>query len=143
MDRFVIDVSVIMKWVIGNAEEPDQQIAISLLKTWVANEVELFAPALWEYEAGNFLGRELPQEARDKMQHLLNLNIATVDLSFEMFQNCFEWMAKKTVTFYDASYLAVALERQAILVTADAKFVEKMGKEYPVCQLKKLYISST
>jgi hypothetical protein len=56
MERYVIDVSVILKWVLGEEQETDQSIALKLLDTWAAGMAELVAPSLWQYEAG----RELP-----------------------------------------------------------------------------------
>ena len=47
-------------------------------------------------------------------------------------------MRTKKVTFYDASYLAVAVEAGAVLVTADEKFVKKMGKGESLAALKDL-----
>jgi len=60
MDRFVVDASVILKWVLGDERESDQDKALDLLNAWVEGRAELLAPSLWEYEVGNFLGRQFP-----------------------------------------------------------------------------------
>jgi predicted nucleic acid-binding protein len=47
-------------------------------------------------------------------------------------------MEQHAVTFYDASYLAVAFEIQGTLVTADEKFCRKMGKVGRISLLRDL-----
>jgi predicted nucleic acid-binding protein len=126
MQRYVVDASVILKWVLGDREEADHQKAMELLNAWVEDRVELLAPTLWEYEVGNFLGREYPEEAMEKMNLLLNLRILSLPLNEKMHSLCFSWMKQGGVTFYDASYLAAAVETGALLVTADVRFADKM-----------------
>jgi predicted nucleic acid-binding protein len=138
MRRYVVDASVILKWVVGDDREPDQDKAVKLLNTWVEGGVELSAPTLWQYEVGNFLGRELPGEAEEKMDLLLSLNIKTMDLTDRIFHRCFYWMRKKNLSFYDLSYLAVAFEIEATLITADQTFVKKMEATGRICLLKHL-----
>jgi predicted nucleic acid-binding protein len=132
----VLDVSVILKWVLGSNKEPDQVKAMELLNAWAAGSITISAPSLWQYEVGNFLGRELPEEASDKMTLLLGLNIRNVGLSERAYRLCFQWMRDKGVTFYDAAYLAVAHEIKAVMVTADERFVRKIGQADNLCLLK-------
>lgn len=138
MADYVVDASVILKWVLGDSEEPDQGPAVELLKGWAEGRDGLWAPALWEYEVANFLGRELPDEAGRKMETLRSLEIRSVALTDGMIERCFQWMKTNKVTFYDACYLAVAAETGAVLVTADEKFVKKMDKGEPIMALKDL-----
>jgi predicted nucleic acid-binding protein len=138
MKNYVVDASVILKWVLGNEREPDHEKAVALLKIWTEGDIELSAPILWQYEVGNFLGRTLKDEARDKMNLLLNLNIKNVVPTDNMINQCFSWMRQKKVTFYDVSYLAAAFEVQGMLITADEKFVREMAKTNRICLLKNL-----
>jgi len=142
MKWYVVDASVIIKWVLGDESEPDQEKALNLLDAWVNGTVELSAPTLWQYEVGNFLGRELHQDASEKMKLLLNLDIKSVDLTSAMFDRCFVWMRQKGITFYDASYLAVAAETGADLVTADKKFTNRMREKDRICLLNDLDMGS-
>ena len=112
--------------------------SLGLLDSWIKKGLELSAPTLWQYEAGNFLGREFPKEAAEKMNRVLNLNLKSVDLTGDMFDRCFEWMRQKGITFYDAAYLAVAAETGATLVTADKKLAGKMDRADPICLLNDL-----
>ena len=138
MKKYVVDASVILKWVVGNERESDYEKAMAILETWTGGDIELSSPILWQYEVGNFLGRSLQDEAIDKMNLLLNLNIRKVALTNDMVNQCFSWMRQKKITFYDASYLAVAFEIKGTLITADEKFAEEMGKTNRICLLKNL-----
>lgn len=142
MKTYVVDASVILKWILGDEKEPDHEKAMALLGYWTEGGVELTAPSLWKYEVGNFLGRNLQEEAWNRMNLLLNLNIRNVELTEGMYMQCFSWMKKNKVIFYDACYLAAALEVQGTLITADQKFVSKMGKTKHICLLKNLDLES-
>lgn len=89
----MLDASVILKWVLGSRREPDQK-AIGLLNAWAAGSITISAPPLRQYEVGNFLGRELSDEAFDKMALLSGLNIKNVGLSENAYQSCFEMDAE-------------------------------------------------
>jgi len=97
MADYVIDASVILKWILGDREEPDQAKAVELLTGWAEGRDDLRAPALWEYEVANFLGRELPDEAERKMEMLRRLEIRNVALTDTMIKRCFQWMRTKNV----------------------------------------------
>ena len=140
MRGYVVDASVILKWVLGDEREADQDKARELLNAWVEGRIDLTVPKLWQYEVGNFLGREVPEQANEKMKLLLSLGIRSMDLNEGMCVQCFTWMKKNRVIFYDASYLAVAYEIKATLVTADERFIKKMGKADRICLLKNLDI---
>jgi len=138
MKSYVVDASVILKWVLEREEEPDHDKAAGLLRAWAGGEVVIAAPSLWTYEVANILGRALPDEASQKMKLLLDLRINVVDCSEEMILRCFAWMKECQVTFYDAAYLAAAYAINAVLLTSDDKFCEKMKNDERICLLKDL-----
>jgi predicted nucleic acid-binding protein len=135
---YVVDASIILKWVLGDDREADQRRALDLLTAWADGAAEIAAPSLWQYEVGNFLGRQLGEEAMEKMGSLLKLGIRAVNLDENMIRRCFSWMKERGVTFYDASYLAVALEIGASLITADQRFAKKMEEADQICLLRDL-----
>lgn len=138
MKKYIVDASVILKWVLEKEKEPDHDKAIGLLHAWVSGEVGISAPGLWTYEVANILGRALPDEASQKMKLLLDLQINVIDCSEQMIRQCLVWMKECQVTFYDAAYLAAAYEIDAVLLTSDDKFREKMKKDERICLLKDL-----
>ncbi len=138
MEKYTTDASVILKWVLGDKAEADQKKAMALLTGWVEGTWEIFVPVLWQFEVGNFLGRECRQSAEEKMTLLLDLGIRDVALSRAMNKECFQWMRDHGVTFYDAAYLAVAYETDSTLVTADGAFVRKMAGLSKISLLKDL-----
>jgi predicted nucleic acid-binding protein len=136
--KYVVDASVILKWILGDERESDQEKAMQLLHAWVEGNVTISAPTLWQFEVGNVLGRVIPEEAPEKMNLILNLNIRSIALTDHICRLCFNWMKTKGVTFYDASYLAIAHDIQALLITADERFVKKIGKSDHLCLLKSI-----
>ena len=143
MAVYVVDASVIIKWVLGDEREADHAKAQNLLYAWGEGRTELAAPTLWHYEVGDFLGRELSEDAEKKMELLLDLRIRDVELNKSMFRQCFSLMRKNRVSFYDAAYLAVALEIQGTLITADEKFIKRVDKTDNICLLRDLDLSVT
>jgi predicted nucleic acid-binding protein len=141
MDRYVLDASVILKWVVGEEREPDQDKAMALLVAFRDGKLDLAAPSLWLYEVGNFLGRMIPAEAVEKMRLLIDLGIRTIDLTTEAIPRCLDWMGRCKVTFYDAAYLALAVEWSATLVTADEAFMRRMKGVGHIRALKDLDVS--
>ncbi len=138
MKQYIVDASVILKWVLEKEKEVDHDKATGLLHAWVSGAVRIAAPGLWTYEVANILGRVLPDEAGQKMKLLLDLQISVVDCSEQMISQCFAWMKERQVTFYDAVYLAAAYEIDAALLTSDDKFREKMRNDERIYLLKDL-----
>ena len=138
MKKYVIDASVILKWVLGDEREADQSSAMKLLNAWGEGRCELAAPSLWIYETGNILGRLLHEDAQERMELLLGLGIPNAECTPAMSKMIFSWMREKKVTFYDAAYLAAAHSLNAVLVTADQSFARKMGNVQGLCLLQNL-----
>jgi len=138
MKKFILDASIILKWVLEKEKEPDHDKATGLLYAWLRGEVGIAAPGLWIYEVANILGRALPDEASQKMKLLLDLQIDRVEFSEQMIGQCFSWMKEHQVTFYDAAYLAAAYATDSVLLTSDEKFCEKMKNDNRICLLKNL-----
>lgn len=125
---YVPDASVILKWVFNTPDEADRDVALIFLNHWVAGECELVLPSLWLYEVGNIIGRDIPDKAAEFMEMLIDYRIEEVPVSAGIARRTLAIMADCGVTFYDAVYHAVALERKGTLVTADAAYLKKAGK---------------
>lgn len=125
---YVLDASVILKWVFNTPEETDRESALMLLNSWVAGECEFVLPSLWLYEVGNIIGRNIPDKAAEVMELLIDYRLAEAPLTTAIASRTLSIMADCSVTFYDAVYHAIALERKGTLVTADAAYLKKAGK---------------
>jgi len=125
---YVPDASVILKWVLTSQEETDRDTALMLLNSWVAGECEFILPSLWMYEVGNIIGRNIPDKAAAVMELLLDYRFSEAPITPVVAGRTLAIMAGCGVTFYDAVYHAIALERRGTLVTADAAYMKKAGK---------------
>lgn len=138
MKKYVVDASVILKWVLEEDQAVDKGKAMELLSTWAEDRNRIYAPLIWQYEVGNFLGRELPLEADQKMALLLDLHIGEVPFEDKVYRRCFSWMKDRQMTFYEAVYLSAAFEIQGVLVTADEQLIKKTGHTDRLCLLSQL-----
>lgn len=125
---YIPDASVILKWVFDTPEESDRDIALALLNSWVAGECEFVLPALWLYEVGNVIGRNVPDRAAEFITLLIDYRIAEAPVTPAIAERTLAIMSDCQVTFYDAVYHAIALERRGTLVTADAAYLKRAGK---------------
>jgi len=124
--RFVPDASVILKWVLPRDNEPHTDRARALRDTFVRGECDLCVPSLWLFEVGNILALKYPAHAAAILDSLcaLELTVQAIDgrcraLAMELATTC-------GVTFYDASYHAVAMQTGSVLLTADVRYVRRV-----------------
>ena len=128
MASVVIDASIILKWVLPSDNEPYQNNALELRNLFVNNEIEVFTPTLWYFEVANLLARKFPDYADRQLMELKILLAATeVTISPTVQSNILRLTTKHHVTFYDASYHAVAMEKNATLITADEKYLQAVA----------------
>lgn len=125
---YVPDASVILKWVFDTSEEPGRDVALMLLNSWTTGECEFVLPSLWVYEVGNIIGRNIPDKACNVMELLIDYRIMEAPVTSVIVNRTLAIMSDVGVTFYDAVYHAIALERRGTLVTADAAYMKKAGK---------------
>jgi len=132
----VPDASVILKWVLPHEEEPDWMAARLLLKGFIEGDHELVVPSLWFFEVGNTLSRRFEFGIADSMlTWLLQLHLPELEARAGWGPNAVSLASGRGVTFYDASYYAVAAQRGGVLVTADRRFMEKLGDDSVVVAL--------
>jgi len=123
MVRVVVDTSVVLKW-LNQIDEKYIAEAEKLLEAAKLNKIQLLAPELLKYEIGNVLlvakklsGLEI-EEALDFFYAIpINFIPETVSLaasSYEIGRNL-------NITYYDASFISLAKEYNATLVTDNIK----------------------
>lgn len=133
---FIPDSSVMIKWCVKEEEDRDQ--IIRMQKDFLEKKITLLVPLLLEWELNNYLGRNFkPKIATEKYSYYKMLELTGYMTSVELSHLSFEIMGKcPGVTFYDASYHALALSRQGIFLTADKKYYEKAKKMGGIMLLK-------
>lgn len=136
-DKIIVDSSVIVKW-LHQKDEKWLDRAGQVAKDAYKGNVKLITPELAKFEVMNALiyGKRLTLEEVKlpiKILFTIPINFVTFNqkYSFETYK-----IAKETgITFYDASFIALAMENNATLVTDNPKHQGKV-KEAKVMALK-------
>jgi predicted nucleic acid-binding protein len=122
--RVVIDASVGVKWVVSEA---GSDAADALL------DQDLMAPVLWLAEAANALWRrarigEITAEQADaRLSELLRAPVASLPIEPHL-EQALKLAIEIGHPIYDCIYLAVALQHQTHVVTADRRFAAAASK---------------
>lgn len=135
MKSAVVDSSVSVKW-INQIDEKLLDQADKLLTDAHAGSVSLLAPELSKYEIGNALLKkklDLPR-AYESLGTVYQLPITFVPESEELAKDTYKIAQEAKITYYDASFIALAYQENAILVTDNPKHQEK-NKEVEVIPL--------
>jgi predicted nucleic acid-binding protein len=126
MTRWVIDASVLVKLFI---EEEGSSEAAALLKP----TDELFAPDLLWAEVSNIIwkyarrGEVSAGDAKAIVADMLQMPIETESCR-ELTESALEIAIATNRTVYDALYLALAIDRQMQMLTADEKLANALSK---------------
>jgi predicted nucleic acid-binding protein len=116
-----------VKWY---ATEELSEIALQLQQGYLMGEVDLFVPELLYFEVLNALRykpdygiEQLTQISQDLEDYQFNI----VHFNTELMTRTVELALQYGITVYDSSYLALAKQISADLITADQKFLNKIG----------------
>lgn len=135
-NKFVVDTSVIVKWLVTDNELHVNK-AEKLLRDATSGKIILLAPALARYELGNSILKrkmEIPfafDSLATSYKSPVNYITETEDLALLTYRMASEY----NVTYYDASFVALARDEGATLVTDNPKHQAKI-KEVKVVTLK-------
>jgi len=134
----VIDSSVAVKWLNQKNEQYIKQ-ADKILFDVQNNKITLIMPELSKYEIGNaILNKELNiSETATLFDTFYSLPINFVNQDIESAQDSLKIAKGNKITFYDASFIALANKIQACLVTDNPKHqMVKKGKTPKIVLLK-------
>ncbi|KKU10508.1 MAG: hypothetical protein UX13_C0010G0008 [Candidatus Woesebacteria bacterium GW2011_GWB1_45_5] len=127
--KIVVDSSVILKWLYREDESFLAQ-ADQLLQQTMDNGIKLLTPELAKYEIGNVLlkAKLLSQdEGHESLSVFYSLPIEFITETFELSKETFEIGIQSGMTYYDASFIALAKQEDAILVTDNPKHQTKIS----------------
>jgi len=125
--KIVVDSSVLVKWFKTRDEELWKE-ARNLLAEIEAQLVQVHVPALLLYEVGNILllksrlGLAALEEALDRLERL---PFVVAPPAAPLLRRAARLGRQLRLTFYDASFLALAVELDCPLITADRYLFER------------------
>lgn len=125
MRVIVPDACVLIKWVVNESDQVAQLKADSIRRAAINEELHLKVPSLWLYEVGNTLGRQLPKHAAMLMEKLMRFGLEEPLWTNDWINQTLVISSRHNVTFYDASYHALALMEGGTFVTADLEYARK------------------
>lgn len=127
MDKIVADTSVRVKWLTTENENYVKQ-ANQVLQDAKTGKITIFAPELSKYELGNAILRKkmvLPL-ALDALGTASTMPITYVSETRELAFATYQIAESASITYYDASFLALAKQEKATLITDNPKHQKKI-----------------
>ena len=126
MTKIVVpDASVILKWVLPDADEHHLENALRIRHLSIQGQLTLIVPSLWFYEAGNIISRKHPKQSKEFLEAALEFGLREVHWNKPWLDRCLSLVQRYEVTFYDAAYHSLAIVEDGIFVTADEQYVKK------------------
>ena len=136
MKLVVPDVSVLLKWVLPEEGEPWVGEALRLRDDFETGRADLLVPSLWYYEAGNVLALHYAESAADRFAVLVGLRLSIAEPNEMWRVKTLDLAKTHGVTFYDASYHALAILHNGVFVTSDEKYLRKASAAGYILHLK-------
>lgn len=134
-ESLVVDASVAVKWF---TDEDGMIISRRLLKEMQEGRKVLYAPNLLIYEVANVLNwsKKLEEERISiALNSIFDSDLRLIELDTSLTAVAVNLMTAHRMSFYDASYAALAKMLKIPLITADAKHFGKL-KEIKILGLK-------
>ena len=122
MNTLVVDSSVIVKW-LNQTKEQNLKQADKILQNVNEGEVEIIVPELVKYEVGNVLITKgvTTIEAETSLNILYTLPITFITESLDLAEQTYSLADELGITYYDASFLSLAKQYNATLITDNIK----------------------
>jgi predicted nucleic acid-binding protein len=140
----VVDASVAFKWLIPDAAEDDVPRAKALLVDHMQGRAKIIVPPLLYYEVGDILlfGRSRPplQQAAESLSDLFSVPLEVIPPALVSADVTLRLASLRGLTYYDATYVALAEMLDCTMITADRRLVERaratgrvhlLGKDLP------------
>jgi len=124
----IIDTSVVTKWFFP---EEEFQKALFIRNQHQREEISLYAPTLLLFELGNvFVSKGLKNRPafNENVRALYNLNINFIHPEEQTLELAFAHSQEFKLSFYDATYIALAQNLKCDFITADKKLYQKTKK---------------
>jgi len=139
---YVVDTSVVVKWY-ANEGGADQAAADQLLDALGQGGCILRAPEILLFELANalMLSHRFPSaKVVGSINHFQELKIELNLLSWSTLAKAVELASNCGATIYDCYFLALALESDSVLITADEVFLRKTRHWPKIIALRSLQL---
>jgi predicted nucleic acid-binding protein len=134
---FVLDASVAAKWMLPAKNEPLRREAYQILDGYAASEFELLVPDVFWAECGNILWKAVRQgrlsraDAEVALSSMLRRDFPTFP-SAELLPKALPIAFSYGRAVYDCLYVALAVQWEVQLVTADERLANALATHLPV-----------
>ena len=142
MIKLVVDASVAVKWFIRDPnEENNVASAADILVGIGKNSIELIQPPHWIAEVTAVLARLQPDLSDDAIDLLDAMELPTRAES-SVYKLASHLATKLNHHLFDTLYHALALQDNAILITADHRYFRKSVNHGSICMLADLDVET-
>jgi predicted nucleic acid-binding protein len=128
-----VDASVAFKWLIPDSAEEDVPAAKALLVDHMEGRLQIAVPSLLYYEVANILlfGRSRPpvDEAAEALSDLFSIPLLLVSPEPAAADAALRLALRHGLSYYDATYVALAEALDCALVTADQRLARRVRTE--------------
>lgn len=125
----MIDASVAFKWLVPDSAEEDVPAAKALLLDHMEGRAKIAIPHLLYYEVGSILlfGRSRPpiEEAVEALTDLFSIPLEVVPPVLVGAHAALQLASRLGLSYYDASYVALAEALDCSLITADRRLAQR------------------
>ena len=126
----IVDASVALKWLV--LEDPPELINKSraLLSQFLAGKEQLSAPDILLYELGNVLSHKTSLNIHDinsAWDIFKSIDLPTIRVDTVTIKKAIALSSKYQVSVYDAAYVVLAVDKNALLLTCDKKFIKAVN----------------
>lgn len=135
--NIVVDSSVAVKW-LNYQDERNVNKALGLLHDLRNEKIAIFMPELAKYEVGNaLLNKKMKAiDSREALSGFYEISIYFFPLDEDQAYKSMNIALKHNMTFYDASFIALAEKLKATLITDNlkhqGKYTESVIKIIPL-----------
>ena len=126
--KLVVDASVAVKWFLPDpSREADADRAAELLRAIGDGRVDLLQPPHWLAEVAAVIARLRPEIAAAAIDLLDTMELATA-ADAGLYKRASRLAQQLDQHLFDTLYHALALANDALLVTADDRYLRKAGR---------------
>ena len=137
MTSLVVDASVAVKWCLPSQREEFVAQAEELLNSYRRNEVLFLVPDLFWVELASALWKAMRRaeisadEATSALSFVRDLGIATIPCA-DLVPQALLLAVSHGRTVYDSLYVALAMQSESEMITADERLANALAARFPV-----------